>query len=150
MVACACRGGTRAGRGAAVRTHPCDTLLAARGPRVYAPLARTPRATSGVVILANRNDTNLPIAVMDGVFNDYIGPPHVDWGGRLLAVMAKARAGETQSQAEHEISRQPHSEPSLPLGGLRRPVSDPLYGQVAVSLSDGHLMLTRGSESSGI
>ncbi|HEV2442118.1 MAG TPA: serine hydrolase domain-containing protein, partial [Steroidobacteraceae bacterium] len=69
----------------------------------------------GVAVLANKDDTNLPIALMDVVFNDYIGPPHIDWGARLLALMAQVRAGEKVSQAEHEISRQPHPEPSLPL-----------------------------------
>ncbi|MHB8813611.1 MAG: serine hydrolase [Steroidobacteraceae bacterium] len=103
----------------------------------------------GVVILANEDDTNLPIALMDVVFNDYIGPPYVDWGARLLALMAKVRAQENESQAEHEISRQPHPEPSLPLEDYAGAYSDPLYGQATVSLSSGHLMLTRGSEFVG-
>lgn len=103
----------------------------------------------GVVVLANKDDTNLPIALMDIVFNDYIGPPHVDWGARLLAVMAQARADERKSQAEHEISRQPHPEPSLPLQAYAGTYSDPLYGRATVSLSEGHLMLVRGSEFVG-
>lgn len=103
----------------------------------------------GVVILANEDDTNLPIALMDVIFNDYIGPPHIDWGERLLALMAKAQADERKSQAEHEIPRQPHPEPSLPLGGYAGSYSDSLYGQAIVSLSDGHLVLARGYEFVG-
>ena len=103
----------------------------------------------GVVILANMDDTNLPIALMDVVFNDYIGPPHIDWGERLLALRAKVQADQRKSQAEHEISRQPHPEPSLRLGGYAGTYSDPLYGQATVSLADGRLMLTRGSEFVG-
>lgn len=103
----------------------------------------------GVVILANKDDTNLPIALMDVVFNDYIGPPHIDWGARLLALMAKVQAEEERSQAEHAISRQPHPEPSLPLADYAGTYSDPLYGQATVSLSNGHLVLQRGSESVG-
>ena len=103
----------------------------------------------GVVILANEDDTNLPIALMDVIFNDYIGLPHIDWGARLLAVMAKAKADEMKSQAEHEISRQPHPEPSLALGDYAGGYSDPLYGQATVSLSGGHLVLARGSEFVG-
>ena len=68
------------------------------------------------------------------VFNDYIGPlPHIDWGARLLAVMAKVRVHENESQAEHRISRQPHPEPSLPLEDYAGTYSDPLYGQATVA-----------------
>jgi CubicO group peptidase (beta-lactamase class C family) len=103
----------------------------------------------GVVILANKDDTNLPIALMDVIFNDYIGPPHVDWGARLLALMANVQADENKAEAEHQISRQPHPEPSLPLASYAGTFSDPLYGHAAVSLSNGHLVLTRGSEFVG-
>ncbi len=103
----------------------------------------------GVVILANKDDTNLPIALMDVVFNDYIGPPHIDWGARLLGLMAQWRAHEKKSQAEHSISPQPHPEPSLPLGAYAGTYSDPLYGQATVSLSNGHLVLKRASEFVG-
>jgi CubicO group peptidase (beta-lactamase class C family) len=103
----------------------------------------------GVVILANKDDTNLPIALMDVIFNDYIGPPYIDWGTRLLALMAKARAHEEASQVEHEISRQPHPAPSLPLESYAGAYSDPLYGHATVSLSDAHLVLKRGPEFVG-
>ncbi|MGH8202548.1 MAG: serine hydrolase [Steroidobacteraceae bacterium] len=103
----------------------------------------------GVVILANKDDTNLPIALMDVVFNDYIGPPHVDWGARLLALMAGVQAQGKQSEAEHQISRQPQPQPSLPLADYAGTYADPLYGRAAVSLSNGHLVLTRGSEFVG-
>ena len=103
----------------------------------------------GVVILANEDDTNLPIALMDVIFNDYIGPPYIDWGVRLQALMAKTQAQEQKAQAEHEILRQSHPEPSLPLGQYAGIYSVPLYGQATVSLSDGHLMLARGSEFVG-
>ncbi len=103
----------------------------------------------GVVILANKDDTNLPIALMDVIFNDYIGPPHVDWGASLLALMAKTRAQEETSQAEHEISRQSHPQPSLPLESYVGTYSDPLYGEATVSLADGHLVLRRGTEFVG-
>jgi hypothetical protein len=86
---------------------------------------------------------------MDVVFNDYIGPPHIDWGSSLLAVMAQARQHEKESQAAHEISRQPHPAPSLPLADYAGTYSDPLYGQAIVSLSNGHLVLNRGSEFVG-
>jgi CubicO group peptidase (beta-lactamase class C family) len=103
----------------------------------------------GVVILANKDDTNLPIALMDVIFNDYIGAPHIDWGAQLLALMAKARAHEAESQAEHAISRQPHPAPSLPLEDYTGTYSDALYGQASVSLANGHLVLERGSEFVG-
>ncbi len=103
----------------------------------------------GVVILANKDDTNLPIALMDVIFNDYIGPPHVDWGASLLALMAKTRAQEARSQAEHKISRQSHPQLSLPLEDYAGNYSDPLYGQATVSLANGHLVLKRGSEFIG-
>ena len=103
----------------------------------------------GVVILANKDDTNLPIALMDVVFNDYMGPPHIDWGARLLALMAKVQADESKSRAEHEIARQPHPAPSLPLEEYAGAYSDPLYGQAVVSLTNGHLVLRRGNEFVG-
>jgi len=103
----------------------------------------------GVVILANEDDTNLPIALMDVVFNDYIGPPHIDWGARLQTLMATVRAEEKASQAQHEIPRQSHPEPSLPLADYAGTYSDPLYGQATVSLSGAHLVLRRGSEFVG-
>lgn len=103
----------------------------------------------GVVILANKDDTNLPIALMDVVFNDYLGSPRIDWGARLLALMAKVQAEEEKSQAEHAISREAHPMPSLPLTDYAGTYSDPLYGKATVSLSSGHLVLRRGSEFVG-
>ncbi len=103
----------------------------------------------GVVILANKDDTNLPIALMDVVFNDYMGPPHVDWGASLLALMAQAQVQDERSQAEHEIPRQSPPQPSLPLQDYVGDYSDPLYGQASLSLANGHLVLRRGNEFVG-
>jgi hypothetical protein len=103
----------------------------------------------GVVILANKDDTNLPIALMDVIFNDYIGPPRVDWGASLLALMAKTRAQAEKSRVEHAISRQSHPQPSLPLEDYVGGYSDPLYGRATVSLVDGRLVLARGGEFVG-
>jgi CubicO group peptidase (beta-lactamase class C family) len=103
----------------------------------------------GIVILANKDDTNLPIALMDIIFNDYIGPPRIDWGAQLLALMARVRAEEKKSQAGHEIPRQTHPEPSLPIAAYAGIYSDPLYGRATVSLSNGKLVLKRGNEFVG-
>ena len=103
----------------------------------------------GVVILANKDDTNLPIALMDVIFNDYIGPPQVDWGAHLLALMGKVRADEEESKRNIGYRANRILEPSLPLADYAGTYSDPLYGQATVSLSNGHLVLTRGSEFVG-
>jgi hypothetical protein len=86
---------------------------------------------------------------MDVIFNDYIGPPHIDWSARLLALMAQVRARAKESEAQHRIAREPRPEPSLPLADYVGAYSDPLYGQAAVSFADGHLVLKSGGEFVG-
>ncbi|HET8552845.1 MAG TPA: serine hydrolase [Gammaproteobacteria bacterium] len=105
-------------------------------------LGMIPSLHLGVVVLSNRDENWLPVALMYRVIDAYIGAPNTDWSARLLKITRqRGAAGQVDALAK---ARVPDSRPPVPPADYVGVYTDPLYGKVTVSMEDGHLVLRRG------
>jgi hypothetical protein len=99
----------------------------------------------GVIVLANLDHAELRHAIMLDVFDRYIGGARRDWSTDLRALYNTL---QTESEAERrkvEASRVAGTTPSLQLAGYAGTYSDPLYGDVVVTLEGNRLLARYGS-----
>ncbi|HVG87167.1 MAG TPA: serine hydrolase [Vicinamibacterales bacterium] len=99
----------------------------------------------GVIVLANLDHAELRHAIMLDVFDRYIGAARRDWSTDLRALYNTL---QTESEAERrkvEASRVAGTTPSLQLAGYAGTYSDPLYGDVVVTLEGNRLLARYGS-----
>jgi hypothetical protein len=79
------------------------------------------------------------------VFDRYIGAPERDWSSELLKLYAEIRQQADEARQKEEEKRVRGTTPSLPLAQYAGTYSDPLRGDVEVTLIDGGLRLRYGS-----
>ena len=103
----------------------------------------------GVYVLANLDHAELRHALMYTVFDRYIGAPERDWSSELLKLYAEIRQQADEARQKEEEKRVRGTTPSLPLAQYAGTYSDPLRGDVEVSLIDGGLRLHYGSGFAG-
>jgi CubicO group peptidase (beta-lactamase class C family) len=103
--------------------------------------ALMPEENLGLVILTN-SETSLPPALASQIFDIMLGlDGKRDWCAEALA---QARQGESRSadaRAKVLASRVPNAKPSLPLAGYAGTYRCPMYGDVAVAVENGGLVL---------
>ena len=93
----------------------------------------------GVVVLSNMNGSTLPQAVMYRVFDSYLGGAREDWSGAL-----KARADSLQAvRGRRPEERVEGTTPSLALSRYAGAYTDPMNGEVIVSLEGDRLVVRR-------
>ncbi len=113
----------------------------------------------GVIVLANRDHTELRHALMYRVFDLFDEDPPRDWSTELRELYASL-AREAEQEAEHDVvsreaqriagtSPSPPSAPSLPLAVYAGSYRDPLYGEVEVSFDAGSGLAARYGRRSG-
>lgn len=100
----------------------------------------------GVVVLSNLSSSALQTALMYRVFDLLLGLPLRDWSGDYLALQARSDARSDERAREREAERVQGTRPSLPLEEYAGTYSDPLYGDVEVTLEDGGLVLRYAPE----
>ncbi len=96
----------------------------------------------GMVAMSNLTTASLHTALMYRVFDALLGFPETDWSDEYLALSEESAARASAS----EPSRVDGTEPSLDLGRFAGSYSDRLYGDVAVELEDGGLVLRYSPE----
>jgi CubicO group peptidase (beta-lactamase class C family) len=125
------------GRAVDYHTGSIDGMVAIHG------LLRDQRV--GVLVLANRDHAELRHAVMLDVFDRFIGGDRRDWSAELRAFYAglekEADAERHKAEARHVMA----TKPSLPLASYAGTYSDPLYGEVVVTLQGDRLEARYGS-----
>jgi CubicO group peptidase (beta-lactamase class C family) len=125
------------GRAVDFHTGSIDGMVAIHG------LIRDERL--GVYILANRDHTELRHALMLNVFDRFLGGGSRDWSGELLKLygdlQAKADAERTKEETQHVTG----TAPSLALARYAGTYSDPLYGDVVVTLEGNRLQARYGT-----
>jgi len=108
---------------------------------MYSRTALMPEENLGLVILTN-SETGLPPALATQIFDLMLGiGGKRDWCAEALA---QARAGEKMAaaaQAKTLAARVPDAKPSLPLAGYAGTYRCPMYGDVAVAVENGGLVL---------
>lgn len=98
----------------------------------------------GVYVLANLDHAELRHALMYTVFDRYAGASERDWSAELLKLYTGIRRQGDETREKEEAKRVRGTTPSLPLAQYAGTYSDPLRGDVEVTLVGGGLRLRYG------
>lgn len=110
-------------------------------PGMVSRVTLLPEHGLGVVVLTNAELSGPFNAVTMRVLDAYLGAPRTDWNAAYAAALAKSRAKADDDWAKHVAARDARSKPSLPLARYAGTYRDPWYGDVAVTLGGGKLLL---------
>ena len=109
-----------------------------------AAVGMLPEKKVGVVVLSNMQGAQLPALLEQYVFDRELGAPMRDWSAeayqRSLQQRRRADSLQTVQLAGHAADAQP----TVPLAAFVGTYADSLYGELTVTIKDGHLDLARG------
>jgi CubicO group peptidase (beta-lactamase class C family) len=125
------------GRALDFHTGSIDGMVAIHG------LIRDERL--GVYVLANRDHAELRHALMLNVFDRYTGAGDRDWSADLLRLYGDLQAEAERVRKKEEGTRVTGTSPTLPLVRYAGTYSDPLYGDVIISLEGDRLRARYGT-----
>ena len=97
-----------------------------------------------VVVLANRDHAELRHAIMFNVFDRFIGGESRDWSVELKSLYDGLRKEAEAVAKKADEKRVPGTSPTLELSRYAGTYSDPLYGEVIVTLEGNHLRARYG------
>ncbi|PYP61334.1 MAG: hypothetical protein DMD26_17745, partial [Gemmatimonadetes bacterium] len=109
-----------------------------------AAVGMLPEKKVGVVVLSNMQGAQLPGLLEQYVFDRELGAPMKDWSGEAYtrSLVQRKRADSTQkAQLAGHVA---NAQSPVPLGAFAGTFADSLYGELTVSLNEGHLELARG------
>jgi CubicO group peptidase (beta-lactamase class C family) len=129
------------GRAVDFHTGSIDGMVAIHG------LLRDERL--GVFILANRDHAELRHALMLNVFDRFTGHADRDWSAELLTLYGNLQKEADERRRKEEGRRVAGTSPSLPLAQYAGTYSDPLYGDVVVSVDSKGLRARYGTAYNG-
>ena len=129
------------GRAVDFHTGSIDGMVAIHG------LMRDERL--GVFVLANRDHAEVRHALMLNVFDRFTGAGERDWSAELITLYRDLRKEEDARRQKEESLRVTGTSPSLPMERYAGTYSDPLYGDVLVSVDAGRLRARYGTAYSG-
>jgi CubicO group peptidase (beta-lactamase class C family) len=107
-------------------------------------VALMPEENLGLVILATRGGTLLPVALMYQVLDAYLRAPPRDWSARFLKQVKADEATARADDKKTEERRVKGTAPSLPLARYVGTYKDALYGTVTVTREKEKLVATLG------
>lgn len=110
-------------------------------PGMVSRVTLVPQLDLGIVVLTNQEVGAAFNAVTMEALDHYLAAPDTDWVAAYAAAVAKARAGADEKWAAHLKARDRRSRPSLPLAGYAATYNDAWYGDVAIALEDGKLVM---------
>jgi CubicO group peptidase (beta-lactamase class C family) len=111
---------------------------------MHALVGMIPSEQLGVVILTNLSPNALTTALMNRVFDAYLGAPATDWSKRLLAAMDSLQGVQTAAQKRMETARVEGTRPSVALEKYAGTYSHDMYGDVVVARNGDGLTIRRG------
>lgn len=114
-----------------------------------AMVAMIPEEELGLVVLANMNASGLPSALKFRILDAFLGVEARDWSAEMKARSDSLSAVAETRRGELEASRIEGTLPSLPLEEYAGTFTDPMYGEVTVSLEPEGLVLRRGPHYTG-
>jgi CubicO group peptidase (beta-lactamase class C family) len=97
-----------------------------------------PQKHIGFSIEINSEDGEIIRGLMFELLDHYLGLPHVDWVARFRAEKQR-RIEEALKELKTETARPVAVGPSLPVSGYAGTYSDPWYGNIEITTSDGRL-----------
>lgn len=107
-------------------------------------LGMLPHQHLGVVVLTNMDHDDARNALLFHILDQYLGLPPRHVNGALLALAHQQDATARAEEQKLTAAREPGAAP-LPLKDYTGVYSNPLDGDVRVSLQGGHLVLRRGN-----
>jgi CubicO group peptidase (beta-lactamase class C family) len=99
---------------------------------------------AGVVVLANLDHAELRHAIMLDVFDRYIGDARRDWSSDLRTLYEGLRREADAEERKADTRRVIGTRPSLALPAYAGTYSDPLYGDVVITLEGNRLRARYG------
>ncbi len=103
-----------------------------------------PEQKLGIVILTNLNGTALRDALPYAIYDRFLGVrDSKDWSVAYLGERQRLQARADSMKAKVEAAHVKGTKPSLPLEKYAGVYADTLYGSIAVTLENGHLVATR-------
>jgi CubicO group peptidase (beta-lactamase class C family) len=129
------------GRAVDFHTGSIDGMVAIHG------LMRDERL--GVFVLANRDHAELRHALMLNVFDRFTGAGERDWSAELQTLYGNLQKEADERRRKEEGRRITGTSPSLPIDRYAGTYSDPLYGDVLVSVEGGRLRARYGTAYNG-
>jgi CubicO group peptidase (beta-lactamase class C family) len=106
-----------------------------------AHLTLLPRDGIGIVLLNNRHQTWMNLALSNTLVDLLLGLPKKDWNRYLLDQVHYQEAEAQERLREREAKRQHGTRPSRELGAYAGSYEEPAYGSAAVTLENGGLVL---------
>jgi len=104
-------------------------------------VALLPRDCLGIVILTNRDVTQLPSAVAYSLFDQALGLPQTDWNAAFGRQEQQREAQEAAAAQALAARRRPGTTPARELAAYAGAYDDPAYGTANVSVENGALVL---------
>ena len=106
-------------------------------------------ANAGVIVLANRDHTELRHAIMLNVFDRFIGSAARDWSTELRALYEGLQKEADAGRQKAEARRVAGTSPTLSLARYAGTYSDPLRGDVVVTVEGTQLRARYGGAYAG-
>jgi CubicO group peptidase (beta-lactamase class C family) len=108
-----------------------------------AAVGMLPEKKVGVVVLSNMQGAQLPGLIERYVFDRELGAPMKDWSAEAYTRMLNQRK-RSDSLEQVQLAGHAAAQLPVPLSAFVGTYADSLYGEMTVSLKDGHLDLARG------
>jgi hypothetical protein len=100
-----------------------------------------PEIGLGVTVLTNQESGEAFDAIAYHVVDHYLGAPQTDWIEAYHAAGARRAAGMADAEKKAAAARDAASKPSLPLAGYAGTYADAWYGDIAIALEQGTLVM---------
>ena len=108
-------------------------------------MALLPEQHLGIVILTNSQSANVTAPIAQWIADRELGiTPVRDWSEEMHRGAVLAQASEDSMQRAENAKRELHTNPSLPLAAYAGTYTDSAYGDLRVTLKNGHLAMQRG------
>jgi len=101
----------------------------------------------GVYIMGNLDHAEVRHALMYKVFDLFLGEPSRDWSNEFLELYAGFEKETEAKQKEFEDNRVLNTNPSFKLDNYTGSYSDPLYGEIEITLINNKLRLSFTEEN---
>lgn len=109
-----------------------------------AAVGMLPDKKVGVVVLCNMQGAQLPALLEQYVFDRELGAPVKDWSAEAYTRMLNQRRRADSLQQVQLAGHVASAQSSVPLAAFVGTYADSLYGEMTVTVKDGHLELARG------
>jgi CubicO group peptidase (beta-lactamase class C family) len=127
--------GVRDYRGVRVLTHTGGL------PGYVSRVTMVPALKLGIVVLTNQESGAAFEAITYRVLDHYLGAPAYDWLAAYTKVQARTDSMVAAVEARTTAARDSTSRPSLPLDQYARTYRDAWYGDIAIAVENGGLVI---------